>query len=263
MECGEIKVHPIESVLVRQIYNLAISNTSLQSIANYCNTQNIPYNEDKPQWTKHMVRRVLENTKYYENEQYPLLVSQADFEKAYALRTQKVDKMDEGAKLLRKHLFCAQCESKMTLVKQKNATYKAVCKTCGQESLAMAIAEWQAELHYRLSKLYENPNLIKVPQNSALVFPTAVVKAEQALSEMLETDSVDEQDVLSAIFARAQAEYSHCSVNEYCPLTLQIKEVLQEEKPQEFNQDIFLKLVSKVLLYQGNIALKLINYQII
>ena len=89
MQEGQITIHPKESKLVSNIFISYMNGDTLQSIANQLQLKGIPYSETSGIWSKHMVRRILENAKYCGQDGFPALIDRDVFTKALKLRQQK------------------------------------------------------------------------------------------------------------------------------------------------------------------------------
>lgn len=82
MQNGEHILHETEAITVVQIFKLYADGLSLQEIAEKMTKQKTPYSTERSEWNKNMVKRILENTKYLGNEEYPTIIGIALFEKA-------------------------------------------------------------------------------------------------------------------------------------------------------------------------------------
>lgn len=80
---GEYAVNEQEAEAIRQIFAQYIGGDSLKTIAAQ---MTVPYNTCKPVWNKNMVSRVLENRRYLGENDYPVIISQEDFDTANQIK---------------------------------------------------------------------------------------------------------------------------------------------------------------------------------
>ena len=75
---------------MRKIFADYIGGKSLKTIAQNLNEKiEIPYNSGKEKWNKNMVCRILENKKYIGENGYPKIISNADFELAARIKSER------------------------------------------------------------------------------------------------------------------------------------------------------------------------------
>ena len=85
MECGEIKEHPTEANVVREIFRRYLAGASYDALVDYLGDVGLAYDTDKP-WNKNMVARILENARYVGEGGFPALVPPEEFRKAQKQR---------------------------------------------------------------------------------------------------------------------------------------------------------------------------------
>ena len=86
IEGGRVRPHPQESDAVRYIFGQYLAGASLLTIAERMAERGPRYHQHTAEWNKHMVKRILENTKYIGVDGYPRLVSDGDFAAAQGQR---------------------------------------------------------------------------------------------------------------------------------------------------------------------------------
>lgn len=85
MELGEIVPQPQEAETVRSIYLQYLAGASFKQLAEQLQTENVPYDVDKP-WNKNMVARVLEDERYIGERNFPALIPTEQFHAAQERR---------------------------------------------------------------------------------------------------------------------------------------------------------------------------------
>jgi len=144
-------IHPENSIIVEQIYSLALRGLSgcpygVKKIASYLNENNILRNGSK--WTQNSVHTILRNTAYYGERQYglnrtrkdlhsevviipvPAIITKVNFEAVQSLLKSKApmtssssSKAIESPKLLTGSLKCAKCGCNMIINTGKGGRY--------------------------------------------------------------------------------------------------------------------------------------------
>ena len=131
MQEGKITIHPKESKLVSDIFISYMDGDTLQSIANQLQLTGILYSETSGVWSKHMVRRILENAKYCGQDGFPALIDRDVFTKALKLRQQKAQTPLSGIGDIRKYMACACCHSKLKIDLGTRGKIYWRCHSCG------------------------------------------------------------------------------------------------------------------------------------
>lgn len=81
MEFGEMVPQPQEAETVRSIYLRYLAGASFKQIAEQLQTEDVPYDVDKP-WNKNMVARILEDNRYIGEKHFPALIPTEQFHAA-------------------------------------------------------------------------------------------------------------------------------------------------------------------------------------
>lgn len=80
MENGEILPHPKESLVVENIFRLYLTGTeSYSSLARTLSKGDVSYHKHTSLWNKNMIKRILENTSYLGDSEYPPLIDNKSF----------------------------------------------------------------------------------------------------------------------------------------------------------------------------------------
>ena len=133
MENGEITTEPREVYAVAKIFDEYIAGKSLLDIANMMQIEGIPYHpQEKSQWNRNMVKRILENEKYLGTDRYPQVVDKAKFDKANEIKTKKATNLcivPEDMKDIRNMTICSECRKR--LFRNQNCTWNCKTYRCG------------------------------------------------------------------------------------------------------------------------------------
>ncbi len=266
MRNGCIELHEQESKIVKQIFSYAKENYTLQLIAEICNKSGVLYFNNNIAWSKHNVRRILENKCYYGNDEYLPIVTKEEFEEAYELRTGKASTIYNDIKLLRKYVICENCGDKIDIKPKFHKYIIFKCKKCKLVYLKVAgIDEVQNEVHSLILKVLANSGMLHgVEQKNSNSASLELIRAHQKLKSDLEKPQIDEDDIVNSIFKRAEEQYALCEMGKYNVFTLQLQEMSNKEHPVAFDKDLFISTVKNIIIdTQNKIKIKLTNGQII
>lgn len=129
---GEIVIVEQEATYVLWMFTEYLNGTSIPSIVNSMNLQNIPFYQDYG-WNKNIVCRLLDDSRYCGNAGYPRMIPDALFQ---SVKNQRISRnriqIPSGVNAVRKKLFCSCCGQK--LLRKKYANKQEItwnCRSCG------------------------------------------------------------------------------------------------------------------------------------
>lgn len=82
---GELTVKADEAITVKRVFNDYLEGLSYQTIAEMLNEEKIPYSLEVADWNKHKVKRLLENSRYNGEKEYPAIIEAETFENVQQL----------------------------------------------------------------------------------------------------------------------------------------------------------------------------------
>ncbi len=83
---GEIVINEQEAALVRTAFEEYMTGASYAAVAETLQATGIRYHSDTPLWNKHMVKRMLENSRYAGTDDCPRIIEQTLFDSVASLR---------------------------------------------------------------------------------------------------------------------------------------------------------------------------------
>lgn len=86
---GALCIHEAEAAVVRQVFADYQAGMSYRRIAESLTAKGIPYMENRTGWNKHMVKRMLENSRYCGRDDFPPILPADTFGAVAALIGQK------------------------------------------------------------------------------------------------------------------------------------------------------------------------------
>jgi hypothetical protein len=209
---GEIAIHPNEAGTVKSIYNSFLRGASFAAIADAMTASGPRYHAEKPDWNKHMVKRMLENPKYIGVDDYPAIITPKTFENAQQLRVSKTEHYTahpDCNNAVKRKLICAVCGSpfsRYTRKKNESRWWRCSNEECNG-TLKATDAELENRIVLLLNQLIAKPTLLEIK----MLPPPISAEAERLKNEInreLGKTDFDEERTKSLIFAQAAAKYA-------------------------------------------------------
>ena len=88
-ENGRKVFEPMESEIIKELFNEYRNGKSLQQLSQELNARGIEYLPKVVAWNKSRVRRLLEDRRYIGEEGYPVLIERGLFDEIQDIKTQK------------------------------------------------------------------------------------------------------------------------------------------------------------------------------
>ncbi len=233
MECGRVVRNETEAPWVKYMFGKYVSGASFNELTETMMLEGPAYDEDKP-WNKHMIARILGDTRYRGDKDFPVIIEPALFDRASAIRSAK------------------------TTTPQKTQAQKILRRKCGFPVTPYI----EREVLSILNRLAENPDLISTPEEKrppSDKLDTLKGELEALLMEL----PVDEEQARNKLMELAAAMYESIDPREY--ETRRLRELFrQEQMREELDGTLIEKTVSSVLVdSNGNVKIKLKNDQMI
>ena len=136
-ENGRKVFEPMESEIIKELFNEYRNGKSLQQLSQELNARGIEYLPKVVAWNKSRVRRLLEDRRYIGEEGYPVLIERDLFDEIQDMKTQKYEQKDLDRKAdifqMRIPVCCPRCNHRMQRVVDNRAKnpIRWVCKTRG------------------------------------------------------------------------------------------------------------------------------------
>lgn len=233
MEFGRVVVDQEERDWVEFIFQQYMGGASFNELTEYMRQEGVPYDRDK-QWNKNMIARMLEDSRYMGEKEFPVIIDPEVFGRVSSRR-----------------------ESKKVPI-QKTEAQKALRRKC-----SFPITPYiENEVLYLLNWLTMNPEQIITPENCVVNtdrLDALTTELERLLSEM----PVDETATREKIMEMAVAMYEAVDPREY--ETYRMKEVFRKEQPRaELDADLISRNIAAVIVdSEGCVKVKLKNEQVI
>lgn len=112
MENGTYTVVPKERHLIEQIFTRYLDGASLQQLSIMAEETGLKFRENASSWNKNMVSRILDNSRYWDGEQYPPIVEREIATKVADLKQSKASPRSQTP-FIQKRMTCPYCGSRL------------------------------------------------------------------------------------------------------------------------------------------------------
>lgn len=262
MENGEIIPHEQEAPVVRHIFSQYLQGATLQSLAD---EMGIPYSEAKPDWNKHQVKRILDNRRYMGEDDYPALVSAADYDAAHRLKAEKFISKPVQAPYeighIRPLLHCNECGSRF---RRQSRPYgeRWICPArCGNKTCLKTDDLIQRTID-AMDVIAADPSLLWTAQNLQQPSLAATRLRNEWQREMGKVHP-DPEQARTLLFQLAAEKYA--GIDDTPQLTLTLRKAYADHRPDgSFNASLFERTVERVLVRtDGAVLLQMKNGQVL
>lgn len=233
MEFGQVVPESLERKWVIHLFDSYRRGATLQGLADEMNTTGARYDGDKP-WNKNMVARILGDSRYLGQGDYPQIIEQDVFAAVAEKRQKKAPTV------------------------QKTEAQVALRQKCG----GTVTPYIEQEVLHLLNRLAGHPERIFVPEPPKPASPRLEL-LEKELSVLLEQLPVDEDAARAKMMELAAVMYEAINSREY--ETYRMRRVFEQELPRsELDKDLIVKNISAVIVDSNRtVKIKLKNEQII
>jgi hypothetical protein len=233
---GQTVVNPAEAYAVRDIFRRYISGEGYQVIADAMVNCGVRYHADKPEWNKHMVKRILENGKYIGN-----IITADEFERVQALQSSKTASYREPSDAER------VIREKLT-----NASGIRVCDVA---------AELETRVAALLNELIANPDLLITEPLDKPLPNSETLRLQNELNRELTKPDFDSDRAAALVFALTAEKYAALpNVTQNRELAELQAELALREPLTEFDADLFSRAAKSIALNaDGELELTLIG----
>ena len=242
MENGEISTEPREVYAVAKIFDEYIDGKSLLNIANMMQIEGIPYHpQEKSQWNRNMVKRILENEKYLGTDKYPQLVDKAKFDKVNEIKTKKATNLcivPDDMKDIRNMTICSECRKR--LFRNQNGTWDCKTYRCGGFQHKVTDQMIISAVLNILNSAIANPSLLETGGELSIYTPNGnVTRQKNEISRLLDSPNIDYERIKTEIMRLAEIKYDCCTYDDIVQKTQYLKKKLAgREQLNELDIDL-------------------------
>jgi len=269
-ENGKIVPQPDEAKSVQEIYKRYLEGGTYTTIAVMMTETGVRYHSATPEWNKHMIKRILENSRYTGTSGLTAIIDTDVYNSVQEVRASKMDCRSTHSAFndtVKRKLVCSNC----------GAAYKVKtsCKNgfrwryCGNDDCGVSLKTTDDEFENRitalLKELADNPQMLDVqPMDAPLSMESERIKNE--FFRELGKPDWDEFKAKSLAFACATERFGalgDVGILEHKANIL--KTLLHDMAPlTAFNGELFSGAVNSVLVSaDGTLALSLISGKVV
>ena len=265
---GSLCIHEAEAAVVRQVFGDYQAGTSYRRIAESLAAKGIPYMENRTDWNKHRVKRMLENSHYCGRDDFPPILSADTFGAVAALIGQKSqgEPLSEELDNIRSKAICGACGAKYKR-DGRSKNYEAWCCSAEGRITPKRITDQSllASVTDILNSIINEPSLLELPASHRENYSLDVARTENQVNRELEKSEVDSDYTKLLIFGCAAAKYEACTDMEPEYLTRRLLAIFEKQPPLDtFSIRLFEDTVKQVVIgADGSLWLRMINGKLI
>ena len=260
---GILAAHPQESQTVQAVFAAYLSGEPLSKIAAHLTAKLVEYLPGRWQWDKARVKRILDNTKYIGEGDFPPILKERDFQIAHRKKESantNRQPMDEDIKLFKSLVHCHHCSGlmvrRMDSRFEKPVTWK--CPVCGY-FLPLQDEEFKQRVFLLQKRLIDNPLLAEKEEAGIPVPSLEVRRLTNELYRKLDSGNFSEDELVNLALECAVKNYD--TITSARHITDRLTATLLHAGPlSAFDRELFQRTVSEIhLTRKGEILLKLQN----
>lgn len=210
MRQGRIERNTAEADTVRDIFARYLQGESLQRIAEALTAQGVRYHQHTDCWNKNMVKRVLENTHYLGDEQYPSIIGEKGYLAAQTLKERKNSYAPCRVSVeIRGKAACGHCGARLVRAVKNRKTARWECENpdCGY-MLHISDEQLSAAVNALLEKLAHTPETLTPRVPTAPVTSGNAQRVANELTNALNRGTESVEYLRSLVFACAAERYN-------------------------------------------------------
>ena len=265
---GALCIREEEAAVVRQVFEDYQAGMSYRRIAESLAAKGIPYMENRTDWNKHRVKRMLENSRYCGRDDFPPILPADTFGAVAALIGQKSqgESLSEELDSIRNKAVCGACGAKYKR-DGRSKKYEAWCCSAEGRITPKRITDQalQESVTAILNTIIREPSLLEPPSPHRENYSLDVARTENQINRGLEKSEVDSDYTKLLIFGCAAAKYEACADTEPEYLTRRLLAIFEKQPPLDaFSIPLFEDTVKQVVIdADGSLWLRMINGKLI
>ena len=260
MENGTYTVVPEERRLIEQIFTRYLDGASLQQLSIMAEETGLKFRENASSWNKNMVSRILDNSRYWDGEQYPPIVEREIAMKVADLKQSKASPRSQTP-FIQKRMTCPYCGSRLKRNGKKPHRTFWDCKCCQQrlgpipdDTLLQVVTE-------RFLAVCLNPHMVEPAKESAESLSIQAARLTNEINQAMNQREVNPNELLPLILECAAEKYKTCSIKGADHLTITLKALFQaHSNDTTLDRELFERTVKQVILQpDASVQLRLLN----
>lgn len=263
----EYFVNEDEAKIVQRIYSEYISGKTLLQIANTLTEEGVVYYRDRTTWSKQAVRRIIENSHYAGDEEYPAIIEKKIYKEANKLRLGKGGDREKDTpeiRYLKYHTKCTRCGgriSRKSHYSREREAWNCVngCKT----SRYLDDKAFLSDILTIINSVINNPNLLLQPHSTDETYTPSikVQRDERTLSDLLQKENVTFLSAKKLYFDVLGEQFDLCAIDKSHAVTDALIDYLSECAPvDDIDSELFKVIIDEIFVdEEGRISIRFVN----
>ncbi len=268
MEMSRIVPDKSEADIVKQIFSLYLAGDSLKRISERMEASGARYHAGTDVWNKNMVKRILGNTRYMGNDEYPRIITPEDYIAVRLMTTEKLARRTSCAESIQpvsKIITCSKCGMKMQRHTHRGIARWICANDSCHETFIVADHTLRAEIDRCLDRLALSPALLAPCAPDEQQVSPDVLRMRNELTAAFNRGTESPEYMRSLIFALAAEQYNALPDMSLIHTLKELQDRIVFEGITEDNRrEIEQKVVRRILLgRESGVSIELINGKII
>ena len=262
---GKTEIFEQEAVIVREIFLEYNNRKSLSAIATGLSQRKVVYHLDKTVWTKNMIARIIQNSKYAGDNGYPPIISQTDFELANKRKSEMggtQTELPEITTLIRSKLVCSQCGHNVGRRNKWKSREKWLCPNGCKVAVYIDDKTLFSSVLNILNSVKQSPSLLKGEIQSIEYSPSIeVIRQSKEIDRVKEQTGVEFGVVAKMVLQCVSLKYESCTLDRSRAMTDALMEKYRSLTPApELDITLIRETVRRIFLNKnGTVTVRFIN----
>ena len=260
---GILAAHPQESQTVQAVFAAYLSGEPLSKIAAHLTAKLVEYLPGRWQWDKARVKRILDNSRYMGEGDFPKIITEKQFQMAHQKKESantNRQPLDEDVKLFKGLTHCHHCGGIMVRRMDSRMGHPVTwkCPQCGY-FFPLPDEEFKRRVFLLQKKLADKPLLAEKEEETIPVTSMEARRLTNEIFRKLDSGDFSEEELVNLALQCAAENYH--TINSARHITERLTATLLHAGPlSAFDRELFQRTVSEIhLTRKGEILLKLQN----
>ena len=256
VEKGKKVIVADEAAVIIEVYEHYCSGETFKQIADSLTARGVKYLKNDSQWNKNNVARLIDDSRYLGNEEYPQIVPAELYERVRTCRegrSAKKAELHSDIKLIKDKLVCGQCGKPFSRKNKWKTREKWICSSGCKCSVYLD----DITIIRNINSVIANPMVCTLQgKNISSYTPTSnITRLTNDVNRMLEQTKIEFMTVANSILECASEKFDCCSIEVNDELTQLILEMFAEATG--FNEELIAQTVEQIIIDEnGKIKLR-------
>lgn len=268
-EFGNYRLHLVEAGQVTDIYLQYLEGHSYKQIAEHLNHSDCPYSESSPIWNKNMVGRILQDSRYLGNEQFPTIITAWEYQRVRELQSEKCTtrdiKSNPQIEAIKVRIYCTECGQPFTRLLDSRVGAKWYCSNQCNYTSKITDKKITEQVITLLSLAIAAPESIDIPTAEPQTTSLEITRLQNEINREMDKRDCDDGKVKALILQCAAEKYNLCDDGSRERTGQRLRALFASHEPlADLDTTLFESAVCKVFVDgNGIVTLELQNEQIL